>query len=88
MAPKLIEVSAEQKDFAEDALKFAVVMVSGFFLNRWRTGVYEPMDKTYNMLMAVLMGLSVFHFIVDAHIVRFVVKSGQEGYYTACKRYK
>jgi hypothetical protein len=88
MAPRLIEVGADQKDFAEDVLKMGVVLVSGFLLNEWRTGVYEPFDKTQNLLISLLLGLGVYYFVVDAYIVRFVVAQGQEGYYTVKRRYR
>lgn len=88
MAPRLVEVNADQKDFAEDAMKAAVVLVSGFFMNQWRTGASEPFEKTQNMLLSLVFGLFVHYFIVDPHVVRFVVKQGQEGYYSAMKRFK
>ena len=88
MAPKLVEVNADQRDFAEDALKAVVVLMSGYVLNQYREGGSQPFEKTQTMLLALVAGLFVFHFVVDQHLLRFVVKSGQEGYYHARKRYR
>lgn len=83
MAPKLFEVNASQKDFAEDALKALVIVATGYVLNQWQDG----MGTTQSVLMSVLLGLFAHYFIVDPHVVRFVVKQGQEGYYTASRRF-
>ena len=88
MAPKLIEVSADYKDFAEDALKAAVVLLSGYLMTGYRTGFSEPFDKTSSMMISLMIGLGAFYFVVDPHLIRFVVKDGQEGYYVAKRRYR
>lgn len=88
MTPKLIEVSADLKDFAEDSLKAAVVLASGWLLNKYVYGSDSSFDATQSQIMALMIGLGVFHFVVDSMLVRFVVKDGQEGYYTARRRYK
>jgi hypothetical protein len=88
MAPKVIEVHPDQRDFFEDVLKASVVLTSGFFLNQWLSGGREPFGPTQTMLFSLVLGLFVFHYIVDPHVIRFVVKSGTEGYYQAKRRYK
>lgn len=87
MTPKILEVNAEVKDFAEDTLKAAVVLFSGYFVNQYRTGFAEPFEKTQNMFLSLVAGLFVFYYVVDPYLVRFVVKQGQEGYYTAKRRF-
>ena len=87
MTPTLFEVNAELKDFAEDSLKAAVVLFSGYFVNRVRTGSAGPFEDTQNLFLSLVAGLFVFYFVVDPYIVRFVVKEGQEGYYTAKRRF-
>lgn len=88
MAPQLIEVPADQKDFAEDVLKAAVMLFTGYALNTW---VFKRQAQfihpTQELVAAIIAGLFIHHFIVDKNVLRFVVKSGQEGYYCSKKRF-
>lgn len=87
MSPKLVEVNADYKDFLEDALKAVSVVAGGFLLNKWRTGSSDTFDAAQALLITQILGLFVHHMIMDPYVLRFVVKSGQEGYYTARKRF-
>lgn len=85
--PRLIEVPADQKDFAEDALKAAIVLATGYLMGQYVFKTETSLSTTQNMIISVVVGLFVHHMIVDKAIVRFVVKEGQEGYYYAKKRF-
>ena len=63
------------------------MLASGFFLNQWGSGFVEPFGNTKTMLVQMLLGLFLYYFVVDKHMLRFVVKQGQEGYYTASRRF-
>jgi hypothetical protein len=84
--PYMIEVSPEYKDMAEDALKMAVVLGTGALVEQWRFGSVN-WDNAEVALMSMLLGMVVFHYVVDKHVARVVVQDGQEGYYVARRRY-
>ena len=90
MAPRLIEVSADMKDFAEDALKALSILattwlIQSFWLRDPSAATFERMAQ---MGIMVLAGLGIHHLIVDDFVLRFVVKSGQEGMYEAMRKYR
>jgi hypothetical protein len=86
MPPRLIEVSPDVKDFAEDGLKIAVVSLTAWVVNTYLLKNPTPIEGTLQTLAILLGGLAVHHLIVDPNIVRFVVQPGTEGYYLAMKR--
>lgn len=84
--PRLIEVSAQSKDFAEDSLKVASVALTAWALNSYVFSKYTPLKDTAQMLFLVIAGLAVHHLVVDRSVVRFVVQSGQESMYEAMRK--
>lgn len=88
MGPQLIEVSAENKDFAEDALKAVSIGLTAWAVTNFIMGKPTPLSDTAQTLAMVLVGLAVHHMVVDTSIVRFVVSSGQEQYYGNMRRFK
>jgi hypothetical protein len=86
--PRLIEVAAPTKDFAEDALKMSSVMLTAWAVNSFLLNKPEPLMDTMQMLLVFGVGLAVHHLFVDQSLLRFVVQSGQESMYAAMRRYK
>lgn len=85
---RVVEISPEYHDLAEDSVKLATALALGSLV---RAAVFnQPVSASLNFetLVASLVGLLGFHYIVDRYLVRFVVKSGTEGYYHVQKRYR
>ena len=89
MRPQIVEVAPEYKDFAEDSLKLSTVMIAAWLLNNYVLGTREgPIESVLRSALVFSSGLAVFYLVVDKLLLRFVVKSGKEGFYHVQKRYK
>ena len=86
MAPKLIELGPDVKDFAEDALKMSTLSMIAWLANTYILNRPAPFQDTVQMMMITIAGLAFHHLVTDRMIVRFVVSEGTEGYYHAMKR--
>lgn len=88
MAPKLIEVDADRKDFFDDALRLATMGLTAWFINSYllQSPNAGPLLSSMQTMMIAIAGIAVYHLVVDANALRFVVKRTQESYYHAMKR--
>jgi len=87
MAPKIIELEPDVVDFANDAVKMSTLAIVGFIVNSYILNRPMPFNSTMQTLLVTITSLGVYHLLVDPMVVRFVVKSGAEGFYMASKRH-
>jgi hypothetical protein len=88
MAPlKVIEVSPDWRDLAEDVLKMSTVLLGGALLEQYWFGRPLSTSSLMHSILVYSAGLGLFYGVVDRSLVRFVVKPGTEGYYHVQKRY-
>jgi hypothetical protein len=87
MAPRLIELEPDMVDFSQDALKLTTLGLTAWVINSYILNRPSPIQDTVQAALITVAGLALHHLVTDKMIVRFVVKSGKEGYYQAMRRY-